>query len=283
MARPLRIEFPGALYHVTARGDGREDIYLDDGDRDQFLALLAHVVQRFHWRLHAYCLMNNHYHLLLETPEPNLSRSMRHLNGVYTQRFNRRHARVGHVFQGRFKAILVDKDSYLLELARYIVLNPVRARVTRKPHTYFWSSYRATAGLELPPAWLCIDWLLAQLAIQQSNAQERYRSFVEAGIGQPTVWSNLRQQIYLGEERFVQRMHKRLPEKDLSETPRAQRQRAPKALAVYAQGRDRNAAMVAAYRSGGYSLAAIARHFRVHYSTVSRVVRAAEEGAAKEA
>jgi putative transposase len=127
MARPLRLEFPHALYHVTSRGDRREDIYLLDSDRQAWMAVLAQVCQRFGWIVHAYCLMSNHYHVLVETPQANLSQGMRQLNGVYTQHFNRAHGKVGHVFQGRFKAIVVDKEGYLLELARYIVLNPVRA------------------------------------------------------------------------------------------------------------------------------------------------------------
>ena len=154
MARPLRIEFAGALYHVTSRGDGQEAIYLDDVDREAFDAVLAEVCERFNWAIHAGCQMTNHYHLLIETPDANLSAGMRQLNGLYTQRFNRRHARVGHVFQGRYKAILVQKETYLLELARYIVLNPVRARMVRAPKDWSWSSYRATAALASPPPWL---------------------------------------------------------------------------------------------------------------------------------
>src|SRR5690606_34912418 len=122
MSRPLRIEYAGALYHITSRGDGREDIYLTDEDRESWLNVFEEVCRRYNWVCHAYSLMSNHYHLLIETPESNLSLGMRQLNGVYTQRFNRAHQRVGHVFQGRYKAILVDKESYLLELARYIVL-----------------------------------------------------------------------------------------------------------------------------------------------------------------
>ena len=133
MARPLRIEFPGALYHVTSRGNARQRVFRDDEDREMFLATLAWVVERFGWRCHAYCLMDNHIHLLIETPQPNLSRGMRQLNGVYTQPFNRRHRKVGHLFQGRFKAVLVEKERYLLELARYIVLNPVRAKMVKTP------------------------------------------------------------------------------------------------------------------------------------------------------
>ena len=133
MARPLRLEFAGALYHVTSRGDRREDIYLDDGDRQDWLAVLAHVCERFNWVVHAYCQMTNHYHLLVETVDGNLSQGMRQLNGLYTQRFNRRHRQVGHLFQGRYKAILVQKEAHLLELSRYVVLNPVRAGMVALP------------------------------------------------------------------------------------------------------------------------------------------------------
>ncbi len=138
MSRPLRIEFPGALYHVTARGNARRDIVEDDDDRRCFVDLLAETVQSRRWRLYAYCLMDNHYHLLVETPEPNLSRGMRQLNGVFTQRTNRRHGRVGHVFQGRYKSILVEREAYLLELCRYVVLNPVRAGMAARAGEWRW-------------------------------------------------------------------------------------------------------------------------------------------------
>jgi len=127
MARPLRIEFPGAVYHVTSRGNARQNIYNNDEDRQKFLSILTLVVERFHWICHSYCLMDNHYHLLLETPIPNLSAGMRQLNGIYTQAFNRNQRRVGHLFQGRFKAIIIEKQAHLLELSRYIVLNPIHA------------------------------------------------------------------------------------------------------------------------------------------------------------
>ena len=129
MARPLRIEYPGAVVHVTSRGNEKRAVFEDDPDREAFLNTLAHVNKRYHWICHAYCLMDNHYHLLIETPEGNLSLGMRQLNGVYTQTLNRRHRRVGHLFQGRFKAILIQKDSHLLEVCRYVVLNPVRERI----------------------------------------------------------------------------------------------------------------------------------------------------------
>ena len=142
MARPLRIEFANALYHVTARGNERRDIFFDTTDREAFLNGLAASCDRFNWLCHAYCLMSNHYHLLIETPDGNLSAGMRQLNGCYTQQVNRRHGRVGHLFQGRFKGILVEKDAYLLEMARYIVLNPVRAGMVASPADWPWSSYR---------------------------------------------------------------------------------------------------------------------------------------------
>jgi REP element-mobilizing transposase RayT len=140
------------VYHVTARGNAREPIFFDDEDRQSFLTILGSVVNRFNWLCHAYCLMGNHYHLLIETPDGNLSRGMRQLNGVYTQKVNRRYSRVGHLFQGRFKSILVDKGSYLLELARYVVLNPVRAKLVKDPKDWEWSSYRATVGVKNPAA-----------------------------------------------------------------------------------------------------------------------------------
>ena len=160
MARPLRIEFPGALYHVTSRGNARQDIALDDEDRAAFLAVLAEARERFAWLVHAYCLMGNHYHLMVETPEANLSRGMRQLIGVYTQRFNRRHGRVGHLFQGRYKAILVERESYLLELCRYVVLNPVRAGLVARVEDWRWSSYAETAGRARPGGPVTTGWIL---------------------------------------------------------------------------------------------------------------------------
>jgi REP element-mobilizing transposase RayT len=283
MARPLRLEFRGALYHVTSRGDGQEAIYRDDTDRALCLVVLANTVERYHWTVHAWCLMGNHYHLLIETPDSNLAQGMRHFNGVYTQRFNRRHGRVGHVFQGRYKAILVQKDSYLLELARYIVLNPVRAGMVRTPKDWPWSSYRATAGQTTAPAWLQTDWLLSTFGRRTSHAQARYRGFVAAGKHQPSPWGQLKNQIYLGSEAFVDKMQRRLtPDKDLSEVPAAQRRRAAKTLDHYArQHRDRDKAIQSAYASGGYGLKAIGEHFGLHYSRVSRIVAAGEKAKGK--
>ncbi len=281
MSRPLRIEFAHGLYHVTSRGDGREDIFLDDGDRELFLEVLSETVGRFNWVIHAYCLMSNHYHLLIETPDGNLSKGMRQLNGVYTQRFNRKHRRVGHVFQGRYKAVIVQKESYLLELARYIVLNPVRAQMVRNPRDWQWSSYRATADMMPGPEWLAIDPILSAFGQRRAQAVEAYRSFVAAGKNQPSPWTSLKNQIYLGSDAFVAKMQRKVEAaQDLSEVPAAQRRQMPKPLDYYARKYvERDEAIEQAYASGGYGMKEIGDHFGLHYSRVSRIL--AGRGVAK--
>ena len=276
VARPLRIEFNGALYHVTSRGDRREAIYEDDEDRERFLEVLSEVVERFNWLCQAYCLMSNHYHLVVETPDGNLSKGMRQLNGVYTQASNRRHRRTGHLFQGRFKAILVDKDSYLLELTRYVVLNPVRARRVKDPGNYRWSSYRAMVGEAPVPSWLATDGLLALFGKRRAEARRRYRRFVQEGIGAKGLWSNLSQQIYLGDERFVKRMQAKAERlNDKLSIPRAQRRApAPSLARLEKRHRSRDDAMVAAHATGVYSYREIGEYFGLHPASVGRIVRA---------
>jgi len=274
MARPLRLEFAGALYHVTSRGDGRESIYLDDGDRERYLDVLAQVCERFNWVCHAYCLMGNHYHLLIETPDGNLSKGMRHLNGVYTQCFNRAHRRMGHVFQGRFKAILVQKENYLLEVARYIVLNPVRAQMIRAAVEWPWSSYRATAGMIDAPNWLTTDWLLSAFDQRRSAAIEAYKLFVTRGAGQPSPWIELKNQIFLGDDQFVEASQRQVDlDRDLREIPKSQRRRMPQPLTYYDERcEDRDAAILLAYHSGGYTLKDLGDYHGLHLSHVGRIV-----------
>ena len=278
MARPLRIEFAGALYHVTARGNAQQDIYRNDDDRRHFLDLLNNARQRFHWVCHAYCLMSNHYHLLIETQQPTLSKGMKYINGVYTQQFNKRHKRVGHVFQGRFKGILVESESYLLELARYVVLNPVRARMVRSTKNWPWSSYRATAGLTEPHPCLETDWILSNFGKQKKRSQESYRHFVKEGKGQPSPWESLKNQIYLGSDKFVEEVQCKMdPEQSLQDIPRLQKQSPPKRLDYYETiTKDKKTAMAKAYLSGHYTLQAVGDHFGVSYATVSRAVKAFE-------
>lgn len=279
MARPLRIELSGGIYHVTSRGDRREEIYLGDEDREAWLEVLGQVCERFNWVCHAWCQMTNHYHLLIETPEANLAQGMRQINGVYTQRLNRAHDRVGHVFQGRYKAILVERESYLLELARYVVLNPLRAKMVRQLENWRWSSYLATCGQVESPAWLQTDWILAQFGQRRSNAIARYVAFVHEGARLPSVWSNLQGQIYLGSEAFVEKMQALIEQKPgLTEIPRAQRRAITQALSDFAAAYPRDEAMARAYLSGQHTMAEIARYLEVHYATVSRAVKRFEQG-----
>jgi len=275
MARPLRIEFAGALYHITSRGDRREAIFEDDEDRLAFLATLAEVVERFNWVCHAYCLMTNHYHLVVETPDGNLSKGMRQLNGVFTQASNRRHGRVGHLFQGRFKGVLVDKEPYLLELTRYVVLNPVRAGMVVHAGDWPWSSYGAMVGEATVPKWLATDGLLALFGARRGVARKRYQKFVAEGTGKGSIWSDVRQQIFLGDETFVERMQRqaRVQGDELS-IPKAQRRAPAPSLEVIAgKHNDRDAAIAAAYATGAYSYREIAEYFGIHLATVGRIIR----------
>jgi putative transposase len=223
MSRPLRIEYPGAFYHITARGNARQRIFLNDADRKLFLGVLADTAARYNWLCHAYCLMDNHYHLLLETLDPNLSLGMRQLNGVYTQRFNRQHSRVGHVFQGRFKSILVEKEAHLVELSRYIVLNPVAAGMVTHPSEYAWSSFNCTAKSVKKPEFLYLDWLLSQFSSKKGEARKHYREYVLLGLSLSIEkpWKKLVGQIILGSEDFVSDIQDLIAErKNEKEIPR---------------------------------------------------------------
>ena len=274
MARPLRLEFPGALYHVTSRGNARDDIYLSEDDRVAWLATLGQVCARFNWVCHAYCQMTDHYHIVIETPDANLSQGMRQLNGVYTQLFNRTHSRAGPIFQGRFKAILVDKESYLLDLARYVVLNPLRAKMVRQLGRWPWSSYRATCGQAPQPDWLQTDFILSQFARQRARARVKYIAFVDEGKGLDSVWNHLQGQIYLGSASFIKKMQIKLDQKPkLLEIPKAQRRALARELADYANTYERDDAIAVAYLSGRHTMAAIADYFGVHFTTVSRLVK----------
>ena len=278
MARPLKIEFAGALYHVTSRGNCRQDIYLNDADRGRWLSVFAKVCDRFNWVCYSYCLMDNHYHLFIETPEGNLSQGMRQLNGVYTQRFNRYHNRVGHLYQGRYKAILVQKEAYFLELSRYIVLNPVRARMVNAPQEWPWSNYRATIGLASAEDWLNTTRVLAAFgAKKKSQAIRQFIDFVSRGKSQPSIWNALNKQIYLGDDKFVEDMQCKISsETNLDEIPRPQKRQIPNPLETYKDMMDcRDEAIVAAYRSGGYSMKEIAEFFDLHNSSVSKIIKRA--------
>jgi REP element-mobilizing transposase RayT len=274
MARPLRLEYAGALYHITSRGNERQAIYAENSDFELFLSLLANVCGQYNWVVHAYCLMTNHYHLLVETPDANLSKGMRQLNGTYTQAFNRKHRRIGHLFQGRFKSILVDKDAYLLELSRYIVLNPVRAKMVSTPDDWPWSSWHSMMGNTPSPDWLATDNLLGMFAKQRKTAQKKYADFVQQGNG-IKLWDHLTNQVFLGSDAFVQTHLTQMKEqvKDLSDVPKRQQRSIAPALGQFQQlHKTRNDAIKAAYQSGSYTLKALGDYFGLHYSRVSRIV-----------
>lgn len=279
MTRPLRIELPGGLYHVTSRGDRREDIYLCDADRQRWVDLLGEVCTRFNWFCHAYCLMDNHFHIVVETVDGNLSAGMRQLNGVYTQWHNRSHNRVGHVFQGRFNAIMVQREAYLLELARYVVLNPVRAGMCSMAQDWPWSSYRAMLGQTPAPPWLQRNWLLSQFGTDPQTAEKTYVDHVRAGVGLPSVWEELQGQMFLGDDEFVEQMGEKVSARlsTDSEIPRLQRRAKAPPLSVFLAMADRNSAVQQAYATGCYSMKQIALAFDVHYATVSRVVKKVAE------
>ena len=274
MARPLRVLYPGAVYHVTARGNERRAIFEDDVDRHTFLDQLALAVGRHGLVCHGYCLMGNHYHLLVETPRANLPAGMRHLNGCYAGSFNRRRGRVGHLLQGRYKAELVEKHAYLLALIRYIALNPVRSEppLGAAPEEYKWSSYRYALGLATRPPWLTVDWVLAQFGDDYGRARARLRAFVEAGRSEeaPAAVGG----IYVGGEEFVRAASSRLG--PIPEIPREQWQPLRPELEEIFGGAGASDPVAVAYRTYGYTLREIAAYLGCHYATVSRRLRRSE-------
>ena len=282
MSRPLRLQLPGGVYHVTARGNDRRPIFEDDDDCARFLIALASTFARYRVLCHAYCLMGNHYHLLVQTPEANLSAAMRQLNGVYTQRFNRRHERCGHVLQGRFGAQLVDGDAYLREVCRYIVLNPVRAGLVAHPGEWRWSSFRATAGETAVPGFLTVDWVRSLSGARtQAEAVRRFVSFVEAGIGAPeSVVDRFSPRPVMSEALTGQLVDQCREAVQCTEFPRAQRfgSRPPLAhlLGGVTSKTDRNTRAVVAVRDHGYTMREVAEFLGLHYITVSRALARAD-------
>ncbi len=207
MARPTRIEYPGALTHVKSFCSPGSRIFLEQANRQAFIDLLDELLVQYQIDCYAYCLMDDHYHLLLETTTANLSRMMRSLNGRYTQYFNREYHQTGAVFRGRFKSVVVEKDLYLKEMSRHIILNPLRADVVDYPEDYLWSSYRATAGLETAPSWLVVSELLSYFGGSQQTAMKRYKNYVREGIDSDFS-GQVVQQSYLGSEQFISEVQK---------------------------------------------------------------------------
>jgi putative transposase len=198
MPRPPRIQLPGGTFHVTSRGNRQQPIFVTSGDHIFFLDLVRRVAKRYAWRCLGYCLMPNHYHLILTIPTPSLSPGIQLLNGRYAQTFNQHHAMTGHLFQGRFHSLHVERHSHLLELCRYLALNPVRGGLCRSPGEWLWSSYRATVGLERPPSFLCVDEILEQFSRDEAAAVQAFQSFVKDGLeAAPSATAGVRPRSWL--------------------------------------------------------------------------------------
>ena len=297
MARPLRLEYEGAVYHVTSRGNEKANVFRDERDRTRFLEILGLVATASGWLVHAWCLMGNHYDLVVETPRGNLSSGMQRINGRYTQWFNIRHRRSGHLFQGRYKAILVERETHLLELCRYVVLNPVRTGTVPSASAWAWSSYRATAGRSPAPRWLDVDGTLSRFAKSKSRARELYRRFVAEGRAAPSPIAAVRHQAYLGGDEFLKEVDARLKGAVLAEDiPRGQRFPAPVAIETIRRavalefgvepaslsrrrgGEDKMAAVCLSRRLSGLTGVEIARAFGIKPARVSNIVTEIEIG-----
>jgi len=280
MARPLRPQFPGAVYHITARGNDKQPIYFDEQDKIRFLKFLGQNVKQYRWLCHGYCLMTNHYHLLIETPEPNLARGMKRLNSRYCITFNKRHRRAGHVLQGRYDSVVVQKEEYLLELCRYIVLNPVRAHMVEKPDEYKWSSYLATAGKEKPLPILTTDWILMHFGKRKKKACENYIKFVYDGIGEQGPWDEVKAGIYLGDAQFIQGIEARMDQDLVSrEVPLIQRKASRPTLdelfntGTLSSRKKRNLKIVEAFQKHLYTQREIGEHLNLHPAYLSRLIK----------
>lgn len=280
MPRPLRLDHPGAWFHVTARGNERQPIYLDDADRLKFLSLLARARSRFDLVCHAYCLMGNHYHLIVESVTGRLSRAMQYVNGSFGRHFNERRGRVGHLFQGRFKASLIERDTYLLEAVRYVELNPCRAELVSRPELWDWGSFRPRLLLEDVPDCLCTETVLETFGPTRER-RRRYREFVLAGLSNLAVPSRLAEETILGSKEFLSTQAERArEERGRRRVPTAQSHSDRPSLShLLGDAHDRQrrrAAAVEACAVHGYTMSAIADYLGVHYTTVSRWVCSAE-------
>ena len=257
---------------MTSRGNRHGAIYFDDSDRLIWLEVLALVCERFNFVVHAFCQMTNHFHLLIETVDGDLARGMRQLNSVYAQRINRRHKLSGHLLQGRYHAILVQKQSYLLALARYVVLNPVRAGLVTTPEAWLWSSFGYAIGRWDKPGWLENDWLLSQFGADQASARAAYYRYVMEGAHLPSPLRDVKYRALLGDHDFLAQYKGTAGAHELSYTPRNQRQATAMSLEEYAQRYSSDESMARAFWSLAYSMKDIARFFNVSTRTVGRAI-----------
>jgi len=273
LSRPLRIQFENALYHITSRGNEKSTIYDDDKDRHMFVKLLAKVVEQYTWVIYAYCLMGNHYHLLVRTPKANLSIGMRQLNGIYSQYYNNHHKRVGHLFQGRFNAVLIKDERRLLAVARYVVLNPVRAGLVAEPEGWRWSSFRGTAGINRPPQFIDPDQLLCFFVSDREMARREYYTFVKAGIGIESPLSDARGGVLAGDIEVAEVTVARLLGEISEEVTALERFADRPTLETIFRDNERDIGIFKAFRNHGYRLKEIGDFLGLHYSTVSGIAK----------
>lgn len=289
MARPLRLERPGAVYFIATTGNAGLKIFREPTDSERFLDVVGESCRRFRWHCLAYCLLPESYQLVVRTEAATLSRGMRQINGRYTQAFHRRHGTSGHLFQGRYQAILVEPGAFVTAVCCDVLRQPVQRGLAAEAAAWRWSSYRATLGRHqeggVPPDWLDPGPLLDHFGSDVQTARHRLAGAIDHAPEMP-VWENLRHQVFLGSDAFVEAMREEAKEAaaargNLAEIPRAQWQTPPPPLESYEQqATNRDEAMAKAYLSGRYSQAAIAAYFQVHYSSVSRAVRRYEQSPA---
>ena len=270
MARPLRIEFSGAVYFIVSKGNASQKIFLGSGDATSWLEVFKNVCKRFGWICYSYCLMSDRYMIVIETPKPNLSKGMRQLNGIYTQSFNRRHGRDGHVFRGRYGSVLVQKSKYLADLIKYVLFSPVRSGFVKLPHQFKWSSCKYMLNKEECPDWFdknYVNGLFDDLSTE----------FSEKADLKEDILNQITKQVFLGDEKFINDVQGYIDkEKDITEIPKIQRSAL---IQQYLNSSDsREIAIARTYLSGDYTLRQLADHFSLHYSTVSRIVKDHEQG-----
>jgi REP element-mobilizing transposase RayT len=279
MTRPLRIQFEGAFYHIISRGNGRMMIFLQDKDWMKFIDLMEQVIERFNWVCHAYCLMGNHYHLLIETPDANLVKGMKRLNQLYSQFFNWKYNRVGSVLQGRYKSWLLEKESKFLDNCRYIVNNPVATGLVEHPSQWPWSSFRLTCGIEKNPAFLQTDFLLGHFSSSRRKAQKLYEHFVLAGIGRESPLKEAKNQIFLGSDSFIVEAMKHIRSGDkLNDVPRVQKFADRSSLTdIFPMNKNlprqqRNQHIRTAFEKYGYTQREIGEHLNLHPGYISKII-----------
>lgn len=274
MARPVRIEYSGAYYFISSKAVEGRSIFKDVKDRQEFLQILQEVIARMQWEVYAYNLLPDSFQLFIKTPKPNLSKGMRQLNGVYTQRYNVKYEAEGNIFHGRFKAVLVDADNLFNDVVRHVLHMPILKRKSRNLEKWKWSSYQATAGLTEAPSWLDTAEVLSHFGKQKKRAQAALTKALAGTDKDFDIIKNVQGQILLGSDAFVAKWKKQLATGKVMDKARQRKAKKVKPLTDFGKRfKNIKTAMVKAYETGNYTLDQIGNHFGVHYSTVSRTVK----------